>query len=105
MQKEVASAVGVHPSNYYKMAKGEREFSIEVIDKLAKYFGISIGELVHINGKIPKAVALEDKTATERLQMIAQLEEEDKHAVYRIIGGMLTKSRFQTFFEQNISVK
>nr|MBP6433009.1 helix-turn-helix transcriptional regulator [Ferruginibacter sp.] len=102
MQKQVANAVGVHPSNYSKMEKGEREFGIEVIDKLAKYFGISIDELVHMNGKMPKAVTVEDKSANEKVQMISQLEEEDKHAVYRIIDGMLTKSKFQSFFEQNL---
>jgi transcriptional regulator with XRE-family HTH domain len=105
MQKEVASAVGVHPSNYSKMEKGEREFGIETIDKLASYFGISIDELVHMNGKVPKAVTIEDKTVNEKVQLISQLEEEDKNAVYRIIDGMLTKSKFQTFFEQNIAVK
>lgn len=102
MQKEVANTVGVHPSNYSKMEKGEREFSIEVIDKLAKFFGLSIDELVHMNGKMPEAVTVEDKTTNEKVQLISQLEEEDKHAVFRIIDGMLTKSKFQTFFEQNI---
>ncbi len=57
---------------------------------------------VHINGKMPKAVTVEDKTTNEKVQLIYQLEEEDKHAVFRIIDGMLTKSKFQTFFEQNI---
>ena len=27
------------------------------------------------------------------------IDEEDKTAVYRIIDGMLTKNKFQTFFE------
>lgn len=102
MQKEVATAVGVHPSNYSKMEKGEREFGIEVIDKLANFFGITIDELIHMKGKIPKAVTVEDKTANEKVQLISQLDEDDKHAVYRIIDGMLTKNKFQTFFEQNI---
>lgn len=57
-----------------------------------------------MNGKMPKAVTVEDKTATEKIQLIAQLEREDKHAVYRIIDGMLTKSRFQNFFEQNLQI-
>jgi len=35
MRRKVATAVGVHTSNYTKMEKGEREFSIETIDKLA----------------------------------------------------------------------
>jgi transcriptional regulator with XRE-family HTH domain len=101
MQKEIANTVGVHPSNYSKMEKGEREFSIEVIDKLAKFFGLTIDELVYDN-KLPEAVKLEDKTATEKIQLISMLNEDDKNAVYRIIDSMLTKTKFQTFFEQNI---
>ncbi|HRE63887.1 MAG TPA: helix-turn-helix transcriptional regulator [Ferruginibacter sp.] len=95
----------MHPSNYSKMEKGEREFGIEVIDKLAIFFGLTIDELVHPNNKLPKEIKVEDKTANEKVQLISQLDEEDKNAVYRIIDGMLTKNKFQTFFEQNIAVK
>ena len=98
-QKDVANVVGVQPSNYSKMEKGEREFGIEVIDKLAKFFGLTIDELVHSNNKLPKELKVEDKTATEKIQLISQLDVEDKNAVYRIIDGMLTKNKFQTFFE------
>ena len=101
MQKEIANAVGVHPSNYSKMEKGEREFSIEVIGKLSKYFGLTIDELVYDN-RMPEVVKVEDKTATEKIQLISLLNEDDKNAVYRIIDGMLTKTKFQTFFEQNL---
>lgn len=104
MQKEIANAINVHPSNYSKMEKGEREFSIEVIDRLAKFFGISIDNLVHNENKIPLEIKVEDKTASEKVQMIAQLAEEDKQAIYRIIDGILTKNKFQTFFEQNIQI-
>jgi transcriptional regulator with XRE-family HTH domain len=41
MQKEVANAVGVYLSNYSKKEKGKREFGTEVIDKLAKFFGLT----------------------------------------------------------------
>lgn len=102
LQKEIAVTIGIHPSNYSKMEKGEREFNIEVLDKLAKFFNLSIDELVHNDSKIPKEIKVEDKTATEKVHLISQLEEEDKHAVYRIIDGMLTKSKFQNFFEQNL---
>lgn len=53
--------------------------------------------------KTPKPVTVEDKTATEKIQLISQLDDDDKNAVYRIIDGMLTKNKFQTFFEQNIA--
>jgi hypothetical protein len=33
-----------------------------------------------------------------------ELEEEDKQAVYRIIDGMLTKSKFKDFFNKNVAM-
>ena len=102
MQKEVANAVGVHPSNFSKMEKGEREFGIEVVVKLAKFFGLTIDELVHPNNQLPKEVTVRDKTVNEKVLLISQLDDEDKNAVYRIIDGMLTKTKFQSFFKQNI---
>ena len=45
---------------------------------------------------------IEDKTVNEKVQLIAQLEEEDKLAVYRIIDSMLTRSKFQDFFQKNL---
>ena len=103
LQKEVANAVDVHPSNYSKMEKGERDVSIEVADKLAKFFGITLDELVHMNGKVLDEVTIVDKSTNERLKLIAQLEEEDKNAIFRIIDGMLTKAKFKDFFNKNVA--
>jgi len=103
LQKEVANAVGVHPSNYSKMEKGERDVSIEVADKLAKYFGVTLDELVHMTDKIPNEVTIVDKSVSERINLIQQLEEEDKNALFRIIDSMLTKSKFKDFFDKNIA--
>ena len=47
-------------------------------------------------------VFIEDKSISEKVRLISQLDKEDQHAVYRIIDGMLTKNKFQTFFEQNL---
>lgn len=104
LQKEVANAVDVHPSNYSKMGKGERDVSIEVADRLAKFFGVTLDELVHMNGKVPDEITIVDKSTNERLKLIAQLEEEDKNAIFRIIDGMLTKSKFKDFFNKNVAM-
>lgn len=45
---------------------------------------------------------MEDKTATEQIRLIAQLNEKDKSTVMNIIDTILTKQKFQTFIEQNI---
>ena len=105
MQKEVASAAGLQASNYSKIESGQRDISVEALDKIAIFFGMTVDEVIHIeDAKTPAPVKVEDKTANEKVQLISQLDEEEKHAVYRIIDGMLTKNKFQTFFEQNIQI-
>jgi len=103
MQKEVASSADLQASNYSKIESGQRDISVEALDKIANFFGMTVDEIIHFDDtQTPTPVKMEDKTASEKVQLISQLDEEDKHAVYRIIDGMLTKNKFQTFFEQNI---
>ncbi len=104
LQKEVANAVNVHPSNYSKMEKGEREVSISVADKLAKLYGISLDELVHMNDQIPDEITIVDKSLSERVKLIQQLDEEDKKAIFHIIDGILTKTKFKDFFNKNAAM-
>jgi len=103
LQKEVANQVGVHPSNYSKMEKGERDVSIEVADKLASFYGVTLDQLVHMEEQVPKEVITEDKSISERINLIQKLEEEDQKAIFRIIDGMLTKAKFKDFFNKNVS--
>lgn len=102
MQKEVAAVADMQASNYSKIESGQRDISVEALDRIAQFFGMTVDEVIHLEDSVPVPVRVEDKTASEKLQMISQLDEEDKHAVYRIIDGMLTKNKFQTFFEQNL---
>lgn len=103
LQKEVANSVSVHPSNYSKMEKGERDVSIEVADKLANFYGVTLDELVHMEGQVPNEVTIEDKSISERIKLIQQLEDEDQKAIFRIIDGMLTKAKFKDFFDKNVA--
>lgn len=103
LQKDVAAAAGLHPANYNKTEKGEREPSIEALDKIAVLFGMTVDEIIHYEGKVPTEVKIKDKTTNEKVQMLEQLEDEDRQAVYRIIDGMLTKNKFKDFFTKNIA--
>lgn len=103
MQKEVALVADMQASNYSKIESGQRDVSVEALDRIAIFFGMKVDEIIHYeDAKTPKPIRVEDKTVNEKVQLISQLDEEDKNAVYRIIDGMLTKNKFQTFFEQNI---
>lgn len=103
MQKEVAEAAGMHPANYNKVEKGEREPSIDALDKISKLLGLTVDQLIHYEGKTPKEVTIKDKTTNEKMQLIEQLDEEDKSALYRMIDCMLTKNKFKDFFNKNIA--
>tara|TARA_R110000823_G_scaffold111295_2_gene231935 strand:+ start:67364 stop:67540 length:177 start_codon:yes stop_codon:yes gene_type:complete len=56
-----------------------------------------------MKGDVPEEVTVVDKTVSERINLIQQLEEEDKKALFRIIDSMLTKSKFKDFFNKNVA--
>jgi transcriptional regulator with XRE-family HTH domain len=84
------------------MENGMREPSVGELQKLAKLFSITVDELINPEEIALKEVVIEDKTVSEKVRLISLLDKEDQHAIYRIIDGMLTKNKFQTFFEQNL---
>ena len=105
MQKEIASVAEMQASNYSKIESGQRDISVEALDKVAQFFGMTVDEVIHFEDtKTLSPVKVEDKTASEKVHLISQLDEDDKNVVYRIIDGILTKNKFQTFFEQNIQI-
>lgn len=102
MQKEVYNEIGLKPAHYNKLEKAMIEPSLGILEKLASFYGVTIDEIVHYSNATPKAITVEDKTASEQVRLIAQLNDKDKSTVMNIIDTMLTKQKFQTFFEQNI---
>ncbi len=103
LQKQVAASIGLKPAHYNKIETAQREPSLEVLDKLARFFEMTLDELVHFGGQLPQAVVMEDKTATEQLRLLGQLNDKDRLVVMAIIDTMLTKQRFQDFFQQNLA--
>lgn len=102
-QQQVAELVTMHRSNYSKVESGDRDLSIDAINKVAKYFGMTIDELVNFNGKVPNEVTVEDKSLMEQVKLIAELEPEEKSMVFKMIDTFLTKKKFKDFFQQNVA--
>ena len=101
-QIEVATHIGVDKSAYSKIEKGMRSITIEELQKMAKLFNITIDNIVNFEGDIPKEVTITDKTAVEQMNLISQLDEEDKQTIFNIIDKMLTNKKFKNFFQENI---
>lgn len=103
LQKQIAAEIGLKPAHYNKIENGIVEPSVDILDKLSKLFGLSIDQIVHLDESTPQEVVVEDKTTTEQLKLIQQLDEEDKKAVFRIISTMVTKNKFKDFFQKNVA--
>ena len=97
-QIEVATHIGVDKSAYSKIEKGMRSITIEELQKMAKLFNTTIDNIVNFEGNIPKEITITDKTAVEQMNLISQLDEEDKQTVFNIIDKMLTNKKFKKSF-------
>jgi hypothetical protein len=71
--------------------------------KMAQLFNLTTDEVSNYDGKVPKEVILEDKTAVEQMRLIQQLDEDDKQTIFKLIDTMLTKKKFKDFFNSNVA--
>jgi transcriptional regulator with XRE-family HTH domain len=105
-QKQVALEIGIGTTNYNRVENRQREASIEVLDKLAKFYGITIDEIVNFDNKKlpPKEITVQDKAVVEQVNLISQLDEKEKNVVYTIVESFLSKKRFKEFVSQNVAL-
>lgn len=102
-QIEVADHIGVDKSAYSKIEKGSRALTVDELQKMAQLFNMSTDQIINYDGKMPKEVVIEDKTAVEQMRLIQQLDEEDKQTIFRLIDKMLTNKKFKDFFQKNVA--
>ncbi|MAN89142.1 MAG: transcriptional regulator [Algoriphagus sp.] len=102
-QQQIAELVNMHRSNYSRVEAGDRDLSLDAVNKIARYFGMTIDELVNFDGNIPDEVTIEDKSLMEQVKLIAELESEEKNMVFKMIDTFLTKKKFKDFFQKNVA--
>ncbi len=104
-QIEVATHIGVDKSAYSKIEKGTRALTVEELQKMAQLFGMTTDQIINHEGgmSIPQEVVIEDKAAAEQLKLIAELEEEDKQTIFKLVDKLLTNKRFKDFFAKNVA--
>ncbi|MEN9655653.1 MAG: hypothetical protein RL311_561 [Bacteroidota bacterium] len=102
-QIEVANHIGVDKSAYSKVEKGLRSLTVEELQKMAQLFNLTTDQIINYDGKMPKEVVIEDKTAVEQMRLIQQLEDEDRQTIFKLIDKMLTNKKFKDFFSKNVA--
>ena len=53
---------------------------------------------------VPQEITIEDKTTSEQVRLIAELDEKDKSIIFGLIETMLTKKKFIDFFNKNVAM-
>ncbi len=104
MQKEVSAYLVIGNSNYNKLENGHRDLSVTELKQLATLFNMTTDEILNYGNVVPQEVKIEGKPDFEKLHLINQLKEDDRATVFKIIDTMLTKQKFQAFFQQNLPV-
>ena len=102
-QIEVANYIGVDKSAYSKIEKGLRGVTIEELLKMSQLFNMTTDQIINFDGAIPEEVVIEDKTVTEQMRLIQQLDEDDKQTIFKLIDKMLTYKKFKDFFQKNVA--
>ena len=102
-QQSIADLIAMHRSNYSRVETGDRDLSIEAIGKIAKYFSMTIDQLVNFEGDIPQEVTIEDKSLVEQVKLIQGLELEEKNMVFKMVDTFLTQKKFKDFFKKNVA--
>jgi hypothetical protein len=59
-------------------------------------------QLINLEDGIPNEVVIEDEPLTQQLKLINQLEDDDRNVIFKMIDTMLTKKKFQDFFQKNL---
>jgi len=93
----------MHRSNYSKVESGQRELSVDALNKVSKYFGMTIDQIVNFDGAMPQEITVEDKTMLEQVILIQELEPDEKTMVFKMVDTFLTKKRFKDFFQKNVA--
>ena len=92
-QTQLAEQIGSHLSHINRIETGKYNPSLDVVQKLAAVFDVTIDYLVSDTDEDFKEVRIEDKNLMERIKLIDSLEQDDKTALIRVINSMLTKKR------------
>lgn len=96
-QQQIAELIHMHRSSYSKIESGQREISVDALNNVARYFGMTIDQIVNFDSAVPQEITVEDKTLMEQVKMIQELEPDEKGMVFKMVDTFLTKKNSKTF--------
>lgn len=74
--------------------------SLNALEKIARFFNVTLDELNYMDGELPQEVEMEDKTTMEQLQLTQQLDEEERSMSFKMMDSFLSKKKLKNFFNK-----
>lgn len=104
-QQQMAELIHVHRSGYSKMENNQQDVPVEYLVQIARHFGITIDEVIYFGEKnsLPQEISVEDKATLEQLQLINELDKEEKTILLKLIETFVSKKRFKDYLQKNIA--
>jgi len=104
-QQEMADLIHTHRTGYSKIENNQQEITVQGLVLLAKHFGMSIDDMIFYDEKngVPDEVTVKDKETIEQLQLINELDIEEKNILLKLIDTFVSKKRFKDYLQQNIA--
>jgi transcriptional regulator with XRE-family HTH domain len=104
-QQEMAVLIHTHRTGYSKMENNQQEIPVDCLILIAKNFGITVDEIIYYGEKnsMPKEISIDDKATLEQLQLINELDKEEKTMLLKLIETFISKKRFKDYLQKNIA--
>jgi transcriptional regulator with XRE-family HTH domain len=99
-QVELAAQAGINSNHLSRLERGIFQPSSDVLKRLAQALDVSVDHLLSDEDMEATEVRIENRSLTERVKLIEQLQPDDQEAVMRVIDSMLTKERMRRLLDE-----
>jgi len=100
-QAGLAERVGVHIAHLSRLENDKSQPSVEMLRKIAKAFGVTMDYLMNDEVEELAPVSVKDKSLSEHMELLEQLDENDRKTVINVIDSILTKKKMLDLLTQN----
>jgi transcriptional regulator with XRE-family HTH domain len=103
-QQQMADLIHTHRSGYSKMENNQQEIPVDCLILIAKNFGMLVDDVIFFGEKngVPTEVSVGDKAAMEQLQLINELNDDEKGILLKLIETFVSKKRFKDYLQNNM---
>ena len=104
-QQQMADLIHIYKSSYSKMENDQQDISVDALIYIAKNFELTVDDIIYFGDKsgIPQKISMTDKKVLKQLQLINELEDEEKNILLKLIETFVSKKRFKEYLQKNIT--